>query len=96
MIDERMSGPQNREIPLVGKGMENFAQVDLSIGWWESDKEWFLPLEPFSMLKMAICKSLKCQQKSKLPCNVYMSLDFFLWGNKQIVGHWKGTPPIPQ
>ena len=39
MIDERMSGPQNREIPLVGKGMENFAEVDLSIGWWESDKE---------------------------------------------------------
>ena len=39
MIDERMSGPQNREIPLVGKGMENFGEVDLSIGWWESDKE---------------------------------------------------------
>ena len=44
------------QIMVRGRGDEKFARGDFSFGWWESGKEWFWPLEPFSKLKTTCCK----------------------------------------
>ena len=36
--------------------MGNYPGGNFSIGWWESEKEWFWPLEPFSKLKTTFWK----------------------------------------
>ena len=46
--------PRVFQILLRGRGWE-ICFGDFSIGWWQSDKEWFWPLNPFSKLKTT-CK----------------------------------------
>ena len=43
-------------IVVRGRGDGEFTWGDFSTGWWESDKEWFWPLEPFSKLSTTFCK----------------------------------------
>ena len=44
------------QIVLRDRGDGKFAWRDFFIGWWESDKEWFWPIEPFSKLKTIFFK----------------------------------------
>ena len=48
--------PRVFQIVLRGRGMGNLPRGNFSVGWWESGKEWFLPLKPFSKLKTTFCK----------------------------------------
>ena len=51
-------GPLSRlfQIVLLGRGDGKFAWGNFSIGWLESHKVWFWPLEPFSKVKATFCK----------------------------------------
>ena len=67
--------------------MENFAG-GFFVGWLESDKDWFWPFEPFSMLK-TFCKTLIKIKLAWPVCTEYeIKMSYELWPQLKMKFYW--------
>ena len=77
--------------------MENFAG-GFFVGWLESDKDWFWPFEPFSMLK-TFCKTLIKIKLAWPVCTEYESKIKMVWAmttakNEVLLSEGGGNEPL--
>ena len=87
LTDFNKLGPLPRvlQIMLRSRGVENLPG-DFSIGWWESDKDWFWLLEPFLKLKTTFCKYWKLIKiKISMTC---MCKEYDEGKMKMVQEHW--------